>query len=455
MAITLDIMGFITKDDYIDNTVDAVSEVFELSDNSLTFSKNRRTFYDTEDETYALNVFYSKNINPTTSEVTYADITNTQANYITKSVRKFIEIASQNPYLSKAQIIQYAIDNINFNNTQFNVTSLVYVDLISINNIKVPNKIIIELDNTVLATIWCSEVLFQNDYPNYDINIVTISDNFAANIGNPSIILQLINSFNIVDFNNRIELDKGKHPTTYTRILNIPYKIPNTTIFKDCHFAFNIYGRNGDYIDVLKTLLLDYLVQASGLTESEVIALFPSIAEINEFFIIPRWNKVAIPSQVGQEVIYSQTLSAFNDNIDLSKFIKVYSVEHFSNNSYNVPCTYNNIIATIVNGQHSDPLIKDFNTYYNDLITVSTTSADFARMSQKTQNFSVLYNYLVDLGDCGDILTLYNRIILLNSTITTTYKFKVRVRQNIYYVVAKMGDFTYYAIPRFEFLRLN
>jgi hypothetical protein len=454
MTISLEIMGFITKDDYIDNTVDTVNTVYELSDNSLTFSKQRKTYYWTKDSTYGLQVFYSKSIDVNTLVATEAVPTQQQADYVFESLTKFIQIASSYNYLSKAQIIQYAIDNINYNNSLFTVTSLNYTETQLVNSIRIPNKIIIEINNTYLYTIWCSDFIFQNDYPHYEINIVTIDDTFGSHLNDSNYIVNLINSFNLVDFNTRIEANKGTHPTTYTRILNIPYKVPNTTIFKDCYFGFNIYGKDGDYIDVLKNELLAYLVQASGLTESQVIALFPSIAEINEFFIVPRWDRQAIPSQVGQDAIYSHVVPTYLTTIDLTKFIKVYTPTHFNANSYNVPMTYNNLLGVVVNGQFTEPQYKDFLNYYGDILTITSTSQDFGRMQTKTQHFITVSNYLLSLSDKNDILELYNEVTHLNSQ-QNQYTFKVRSRNNIHYVVCRYDKHTIYCLPKFEFFANN
>jgi hypothetical protein len=454
MAITLEIMGFITKDDYIDNAQNTVNTVFELSDKSLTYSKQRKTYYWSNDSTYSLHVFYAKSIDPNTLATSDVVPNQQQANYAFESLVKFIQIANTYYYLPKADIIQRAITNINNNNTAFTVTSLTYTDLQTVNNQHIPNKLIIEINNTYLYTIWCSDFIFQNDYPHYEVSIVTVDDTFAANINNPTYIINLLNSFNLVDFNNRIEENKGEHPTTYTRILNIPYKVPNTNIYKDCYFGFNIYGKDGDYLDVLKNELLAYLVANSHLTESQVIALFPSIAEVNEFFIVPRWDRVAIPSQIGQDAIYSHVVPTFINTIDLTKFIKVYSSSHFSANSYNVPMTYNNLLCVIVNGQFTEPQYKDFLNYYSDILTISTTSQDFGRMQTKTQHFINLCGYLLTLADKNDIVSVYNEVTFLNST-QNQYTFKVRSRNNISYIACRYDKHTYYCLPRFEFFANN
>lgn len=453
MTITLDVMGFITRDDFIDNSVDTVNPFLELSDNSLTFSKNRRTYYDTEDTKYSIHVFYSKNINPVTQVRTEANLLNSKMAYVVKAYRTFVDMLTQNPYLTKAQNIQFGIDAIMANSVGNVVTSINYMDIAEFRGLRLPDKFIIELNSNELYTIWCSDILFQNDYPQYEINIVTQTDNFASIINSPSEMIALLNSFNLVEFNTRIELNKGLHPTTYTRILNIPYRIPSTSTYKDCYFGFNIYGKEGDYNDILKNELLAYLVDGSGLTESQVIALFPDIAKINEFFFVPRWDKVAIPSGVAQRGIYSQILPTFTDAIDLTKFIKIYTPTHFNTNSYNVPFRYNNIITVAVNGQFTDPLVKDFLSYYSDLITVNSLSTDFGRMRSKTQHLITIMDYLLALAEKDDLLELYNDVTYLNTT-QNTYRFKVRDRMGIKYVVLRYDIHTYYVIPKFEYVRV-
>ena len=85
-----------------------------------------------------------------------------------------------------------------------------------------------------------------------------------------------------------------------------------------------------------------------GMPGSVVEQLFPSILNINEFFITPRWDKIAIPSQVGQASIASQIASAFNEEFDTDKFVQVYNnLTYLRNNTYAVPFDYNNIMFCI------------------------------------------------------------------------------------------------------------
>jgi hypothetical protein len=127
--------------------------------------------------------------------------------------------------------------------------------------------------------------------------------------------MDAITNFSLVQFNKRIEEAKNNQPTTYTAILNIPYKLPNSTVVRDVYFAFNQYGSQGNYDYVLKLRLYEYLLSL-GLTSGYIESIFPSILQINEFFITPRWDRFAIPTQIGQNGILSQISKAFSDTFE-------------------------------------------------------------------------------------------------------------------------------------------
>lgn len=434
------IKGFITCDRYVDNSPNIVSPLYEISGSALTYSKNRQQYFSTEAPEYSLYIFDAE-LDTTLSQSTI--------NLVIKVVIKLTELLKSTPLTNKQQIIQSYLSFFNSENPVTPVSNVAYNNTVDYEDIRGVDYVSFMIQD-VICNIWCSDGIFRTFYPKYEVNVVLPFENFTSIVNNTSAFIDALASFDLLSLNDRIEVNKNNLPTTYTKILNIPYKIPNTEMFRDCFFAFNIYGLQGNYSYILKLELYNYLTQTLGLVASDIEALFPSILNINEFFIIPRWDKVSIPTRIGQAAINSQISHTYNEEFDINKFIPVYTdINYLKNNTLSVPYDYNNLLLNIVNGYYTEEAIHDFDTYYNDIITVTSTHPDFARMSTRTQNFMTLLENLIDVSNCSDSTQLFNKLIN-----NTNFKFTIINRAGVDYISIFFNDHQYYVIPKYTMLSL-
>lgn len=434
------IKAFITRDDFVNNSPNIVSSIYEISDKALTYSKNKQQFYSTLDSRYSLYLFNIQN---------GTTLLQNEVNNIIKVVSSFATFLTNTTITSKQNIIISFTNDFNTQNPTNPVTNLNYNQDITHNSIKAPDYLNFTIDN-VECSIWLSNEHFLLFYPNYEINIVLPFQDFTTIINNTPSFITALDAFNLLEFNSRIESNKENHPTTYTKILNIPYRVPNTTVYKNCYFAFNIYGTQGNYDFILKLELYNYLTTTLGFNGNLIEQLFPSILNINEFFITPRWERMAIPSQIGQIGINSQISLTYTEGFDINKFIKIFTDQNYlRNNTYNVPFDYNNILLHITNGYYTETQYKDFKTYYPDFITITSTHPDFSRMSLKTQRFITLLETLLNVSNCDNAVELFNKIIQ-----NTNYNLSIINRAGVEYLTVFYDRHQYYVLPKYELLRL-
>lgn len=432
--------GFLIRDDYISNVPDVVSDIFELSDYASTYAKDKKSFHYSQNSLYTLRVFQST-----------PSIGQEEADMISAFVIYFGEFATANPALNHDQLVINAQASFNASNPTNQITQLNFNSLITYRDIRTAGYFYFIVNNEIEALVWASNTLFKTIYPDYIIDSVLPFPEFSVSVSNPSAFIGLLDNFNYTVFMDSVNVAKGGYPPTHTRVLNIPYKVPNTTVYKNCYFGFNIYNEQGNYDDLLKLKLFDYLLANTLLTQPIIEQIFPSLLEINEFFIIPRWDNLAIETQVGQSAIFSQVNLSYSRPFDLLKYITIYPQAHITSDTYDVPTQYNNILLNVVNGYYTSAGKKDFKANYSDLITVSTTDADFSRMSTKTQNFLTALYDLLYLVDSPSFVDMYNKIYTNNLVASH----KVRVRNGISYVSVHYLDHIYYILPRYEFLRLQ
>lgn len=432
---------FLTRDDFIDNNTNVVADIYELSDYCLTYSKDRKQYTYTTDTKYTLHTF---KIEEGTS------LTQDEVNSIVKVLVDFSDFVTNSNVTTKTLIIATFTNQFNTTNPTINISSFNYNLLYTYLAIKTSDYISFIINNNLSVNVWTRNNTFKELYPDYSIDIVLPFENFGSLINSPTNFINALNNFNYVDFNRRIEENKNGKITTYTRLINIPYKVPNTTIFKDCYFAFNIYGQQGNYEHILRLELYDYLKNTFNLSDTQIQSYFPSILQINEFFITPKWLNIAIPSHVGQAAINSQISLAYTEEFNLDKFIKIYNTDFLRTNTYSVPFDYNNILLLITNGYYTESSKKDFRQYYPDLLTVTSLDPDFGRMSTRTQNFITLLENMLVTSNTNNSTELLNNVIS-----NTNYNFRIINRQNIDYLSIYYDSHQYYLLPKYEYIRLN
>lgn len=435
-----EIKAFITRDDFVNNTPGNVSPIFELSEISLTYSKNKQQYYYSADSKYSLYVF--KLLNDTS-------LLQTEVDSVIKVATEFTTFLTSTQLTIKQQLIASFISNYNLVNTTAPVTDLNYNTTIDYQNVRSCDYITFIVSG-VNASIWLSDETFKSFYPDYEISPVLPFSNFSSIINSPTAFITALDSFNPIEFNNSIELNKNQFPTTFTKMINIPYRVPNTSIDKNCYFAFNIYGKQGNYDYVLKLELYNYLVSVLGLDGPTIELLFPTILNINEFFVTPQWSRIALSSQVGQNGINSQLQLAYSEPFTLNNFIKVYNnINYLRDNTYSVPYDYNNLMLYITNGYYTEAPIKDFKQYYGDIITVTSIHPDFARMSAKTQRFITLISNMLQICDSSNSTEFFNKLIQ-----NQDYVFTIINRGGVTYLSIFYDKHQYYVIPRYAYLNL-
>lgn len=435
-----EIKAFITKDDFVNNTPGVVSPIYELSEISLTYSKNKQQYYYTADSKYSLYVY--KLINGTS-------LLQVEVDSIVKVVTQFIAFLTSTQLTNKQQLLASFVSDYNLTNSSAPVTNLDYNTTIDYQSVRACDYITFVVSD-VTVSIWLSDETFKIFYPDYEVSIVFPFSNFTTIVNSPSAIITAIDNFSPIELNNNIEVSKGQFPPTFTKVINIPYRVPNTSIDKNCYFAFNIYGKQGNYDYVLKLELYNYLTTTLGLDGPTIESLFPTMLNINEFFITPQWNKIAIASQIGQNGINSQLQLAYNEPFTLSNFIVVYNnINYLKENTYVMPFDYNNISLYVTNGYYTEAPVKDFKLYYGDIITVTSLHPDFSRMSTKTQKFITLVENMLQICDSNNSTELFNKLIQ-----NRDYTFTIINRGGVIYLSIFYGEHQYYALPKYELYRL-
>lgn len=429
--------AFITRDDFITPELSEVAPIYELSHIGKTYSNSVKRYHSHIFPRHSLYAFKIENGDFLTEQ---------EINSVINVIHSLTTYLTGTISLSKHQDIVVFSNNFNTVNPLTPLVNLNFNSTITHNSIRSVDYLTFTIDK-LNVSLWVSDLVFRTFYPNYSIQIVFPFDNFTNIVRKPSDFIEALDSFDLVHFNKRIEENKNEIPVTHSSIMNIPYRVPNTNLLKNCYFGFNIYGAQANYEHILKLELYDKLVSILNNETTFIESIFPSILRMNEFFIIPRWERIGISSQIGQSGINSQINPSFNEIFDTPKFVPVITDKAFiRNNTFNVPFIYNNMLLQVTNGMYSEDHIRDFRSYFNDLIAVNTTHPDFDRMRTRTQRFVTTLKTMLEIANAENSTQLFNNVIKSNDL-----RFTITTRANVTYVSHRFEQHHLYLIPKYQF----
>lgn len=437
---------FIENADIASPDTTHTSLVYELSEEGRTFAKHRERRTVKGDDKNVVHSFHVDKNNIMTAEETQLIVK------VTTSFNAYLEtVIIEN----RNNIIAGFTKFFNDGNKE-KISKFSYNSLVKLNGAKYPDYFSFETDK-FRCSVWLSDTTFKLFYPLYDIDVVTPFEEFDKVVKNPTEMLRHLAEFNLNKFGRRCDYVKNGFPSTYTRFLNIPYKPRKDMKEVDCWFGFNIYGAAGDYEHLMREELYDYLKDL-GLTDQEIEDYFPSIFEVNEFWLLPEWTRFALPGKQNQGRINSHVTKSFVEPFNVRKFVKVYEGKDswMKSNTYDVPLATNNLLCRIMNGYYTEERYKDFLKYYGDILTLSTTSPNFANMTTRTQNFIYLLSYITNIADAVDQTELFTKLMANQHKIDNeTIRFAISSRRGVVYVSVYWDNHRYFMIPRYEYERLE
>ena len=441
-----DLRCFIENASLASPSTQHVSEIYEISEEGKTYAKSRERMVVKGDDRNIVHSFHVDDKNKMTED---------DARNIIKVVGSFIAYLETVTIVNKPNVIATFVRTYN-NTNPVKITDFTYNNIIILNGVKYPDYVSFKTKD-ISCSVWLSDNTFKLFYPLYDIDVVTPFAEFDKVITNSNLMVQHLNAYDQNKFSIRQDEAKKGIPSTFSPALNIPYVPKKGLAPIDCWFGFNIYGAAGNYEYLMREALYEYLKKL-GLSDEFIEEHFPSLFEVNEFFMVPEWTDYALPARVGQGSINSQINLAYTAPFKMNKFVPAYdnSDEYMKQNTYNVPLTFNNILCRVLNGKYTEVDKKDFKQYYKDLITVPTTSSDFGRMSMRTQHFAVMISYMIDISDAVNQTEVFNKLMAKSYMVDNqVVRFTIAVRRGVTYVSALYGDHRYYMVPRYEFERIN
>ena len=416
--------AFAVNDVYINNTQNTIATIGELSTQALTYSQNIG--------------YYKSNSSSDINLVTFtSDVNNTP--YILPqvvvdeivSIIKFIYDASA---ASGNQIYADVLLN-SLLNTFISIANDFSCGGI-VNNV-IPEWVSWTIINSTVdinnkVKIWFSNSSFEIQYDDYKITVIppiTPLDVFFESTTN---IITALNSVTPTMLMSTIQNAKNGYPESIIAANDYNFVDPTTVgnlIPTSWYLLIN--GIAGTNLDVIRNSLIDYILSNSTHTQAQWTTIFPDIFKATEFIIIPNWNKYSIPNLTLQAGIYSPNIKISTALNLLTNLIPSYPAAHIASNADIFTQQYKSLTLLSIGSPDNNNNIYCLSDMFPDYINVSSTSLDFARMSQNTQNWAVILDLAIITAE-----TMTNFSAIPNGMSKLT-------RNNILYLVFKFNNIDY------------
>lgn len=257
--------------------------------------------------------------------------------------------------------------------------------------------------NTVEVRAWFVNDLFETQYDEYEIFVApptglsvdelnTTPANIVGVISTNTTSTAVLNKINAITDNAR---------STYQNLFNITWNDPNETSFTfTTPWVFVGYGPASNNPSAIRDAIRDYIVENTQLSLAVWEIIYPTLFEAMEFYVIPFWDRIAIPEIGPNTGIYSPLLintSLVNERGTL--FAANLSPGQVSAGSELMPALYKSILNVAVGNPNNTSGVVHLSALFTDYCLIPTSHTDFDRMAPATKDFIVGLNEALNIAE--------------------------------------------------------
>lgn len=239
--------------------------------------------------------------------------------------------------------------------------------------------------------VWFVDASFQQQFDEYEIYVIPpfdVLDNFFKPGSEVDALVKALVSSETMD---RIQAAKQGYPETVIRTNTFNYIDPNNSLHTVAtDWTVLIYGLAGDNIDSIKDAIMSHILANSARDRTAWVGILPDIFKRTEFIVVPLWENMAIPNKQISTGIYSPQVRYSEVVTRLQQFATQYATSHIDSYATIMGHPYRSIALLSIGSPENRNAQYQLLDVFPDLIAVASSSVDFNRMSQDTQNWATL-----------------------------------------------------------------
>lgn len=288
--------------------------------------------------------------------------------------------------------------------------------------------------------LWFTDESFRTQYDEYEIVVVPALvklDNFFLPASDVETYLKAMTTNLMVD---RMQIAKAGYPETIMRVETYDYIAPGNPDFKvPSRWGVLIYGEAGNNVDAIKDAIVNYVLANSTHPRTEWVNILPDLFKRTEFIFTPLYTQYGIPNRTLEAGVYSPLIKLPDAKAAAKKTASKYPQAHIDNYISFMGHPYKSLALVILGGPENRQGKFYFTDFYPDFISVNTSSIDFNRMSQETQDIA---NMLADMIYEAESVTKFSVLPFgMTKLIRDNILFVVRTVNNVQFLVAAKSNF--------------
>lgn len=280
--------------------------------------------------------------------------------------------------------------------------------------------------------IWLADNSFQNQYDEHEIIVVPPVRNIDLFLSGATSVSTALSLLTYGDQVNAVQTARGKYPPTIIVARTFDYIDPTRASNRiPTNWTLLIYGQSGNNIDNIKAAIQAYITANSQYAAASWRPLLPDLYTATEFYLIPRWNNIAIPAMTLQSGAYSSIVFPNKEVSYVKSIFSSVGSSFIETNLAIIPSNYKSLELLAIGdagNQSSEVSLADL---FPDLINLPSTDTLFNMMSANTRAW----------------ISKIEQMIVVAETVTADSALPAgmsrAVRNNILYVVQEHNGINY------------
>jgi hypothetical protein len=368
----------------IDNSVDIVAPIGELSDRGFTYGRNKEKLNSAASPGYTLIGFSSKR------DGVSEQINGILAQDLLAVCKWAYDSALANKFNSSSESFRVAfVQQWQAKYSIFTTGSMTQ----AAQGVWMPTVIEIrDIANDELQyKLWFSSETFEQQYDEFHIEVVApVEDLDVFFLGRQAVITALAEMTHDLKM-EKVQAIREVYPESFISGPMYEWYDPTDPADKTRRIATYwtplVYGIAGNNVDAIKEALRDYILSHSDHGKDDWAAIFPEIFTSTEFIFVPMWKKYSIPNRVLESGLYS---SVSNFNYGKAELIRLvrgegYTDAYLDGNAEIFGASHKAITVAVAGSPYNRDGVTSFVQRYFDYINVDPTSLDFGRMGPETR----------------------------------------------------------------------
>lgn len=394
--------GFFGYPALVNNAPDTIAIFGELSDNSLTYAKDKTLHTGASTPNTAFISFHS------VKDENVIDVAGEYKNQILK-LGEFLYTESIAGTIGNDPDVLRQIILSEFGSV---IREFKTGRMLTDGNLWLPEWIEFELIDTEpnQINIWLADESFAAQYDEYVIEIIHPIEPFDDFFKDPLVVKQLLDNYNLVEKLDEVQSKRDKYPYTHQRGFVFDYNNPRDTSIKyPAYWIAIVYGEAGNNPDLIKDKIVEELLAGSTRPREDWEAILPDLFMTTEFIFTPFWNQYSIPNSDLRAGIYSpiidprKRLSLIKRTARGPGYTETY-VENRYELSANI---YKSIAFSVLGNPQNRGGITQFSAKFPDYMIVSNDSGDINRADPITIDWMLLFGRLLK---AAEVMTRYSSV---------------------------------------------